>query len=769
MLGPLVAYVQTPRNAQGALIEDTLEQLIRNAHNAGADAVAVLGSVGGSAYMPRSMRKKVIARAVETVAGKIPVIAGVGALTTAEVALNLKDAAEAGASGALLQPMSYQPLLPHEVTYLYEQANGVTAIPLWVYNNPATTKHLFSVDELARIAELDRVAGFKDRAANATEIQHRIEYVTACLPTEKAKHFNWGFSGETKGALVLGSGGHTWHSALAGVMPGVCVELVQAAIAGRQDPEIAAFAQQIQRALNPLTVTMTQYGGIRVAHAVASIKGMNAGKLPQPLRPLPPAVYGIVQLALDSIEISLRTLQDNLQKGGVAAASTVDLKDAAPTLMRRRQTTTPAEVSSRTRGAFSRLREEETSTELPSLAVQEPEAQTHNTHTLNTHALNTHVHSAALMPNQGERVPLTRRSIRSGVVQDQGPADSHMGESPDLSETRVLEFPRYLGSQSTPHQTVGPERVSFRKDTAHEHIKREDDDHSEDHGTKETGPEDVAAHSALSSNVALADARSAVDSSNVDLGAVDSTAQMAGGAGVIRRSSKEHRAAMAAAPKRVSSQRPLHLVGSTQSVSPAPSPVPPVPPAPTRLTIPAVPSPPPAASELFGGTSPESLAHGDTELERQPTHSIVQPGAKEVAGNEAALMTRSAVRTARSSGEAALDRHGEAAGNWADNPGDSASEQHVDEPSTGRGSHRIAQVSEQVIHLPSPARVSAKARLQNEATRGELAKANEMILLTGDPEMDRTHLNIERINEPVVGKASGDSTNYIPRRARIEI
>ncbi len=332
VLGPLVAYVQTPRSASGRLLEGTLETLVDNAVNAGVDAVAVLGSVGGAAYMPRSMRKRVIATAAQITGNRIPIIAGVGALTTAEIAMNLEEAAAAGAAGTLLQPMSYQPLLSHEVLYLYEQASIATPIPLWVYNNPATTRHVFSINELATIATFDNVVGLKDRAANAAEIKHRIGHIKNALPAEKAATFNWGFSGETKGSLVLGHGGNTWHSALAGVLPSICVELAQAAVAGHSDRDIAVFADHMQSALNPLTVIMTQYGGIRVTHTISQLRGLDIGDLPQPLRPLPPAVQGLVQLALQSVERSLRSLQEQIEIGGIAAVQNAVVESDPPTL-----------------------------------------------------------------------------------------------------------------------------------------------------------------------------------------------------------------------------------------------------------------------------------------------------------------------------------------------------------------------------------------------------------------------------------------------------
>jgi len=353
VLGPLVAYLQTPRSASGRLESATLATLATNALTGGASALAVLGSVGGAAYMPRSMRKRVIstvAQAAMDTGRPTQIIAGVGALTTAEVVLNLHEAHQAGATGALLQPMSYQPLLTHEVIGLYQEVAEQTPLPLWVYNNPTTTRHRFSITELANIAQLPNVVGFKDRAASSHEITHRIEEITQRIGPERASRLDWGFSGEDKGAYILGSGATTWHSALAGVLPEICAELANHAVRGRTDTRAARHALDIQRALTPLTVVMGQYGGIRVAHTIAHLRGIEVGELPSPLQELPRAAQGLVRLALASIERSLAALATQSEQASQEAKVPEDGRtsrdDAAPLLGRRMQPETAANYPS---------------------------------------------------------------------------------------------------------------------------------------------------------------------------------------------------------------------------------------------------------------------------------------------------------------------------------------------------------------------------------------------------------------------------------------
>lgn len=320
-IGPLVAYPLTPRGEDGRLLTRSFEQLVDTAISAGASAVGVLGSTGGFAYMPRTARKRIARSAVEVAAGRVPVLVGVGALSTAEVVANLAEAAAAGASGALLQPTAYQPLHDEEIHGLYQDAASASDIPLWVYNNPATTGHRFSVTELARLARIAGVAGFKDQGANGADMKERMAKIAADLPQRTAKRLDWGFSGDGLGAQILLSGASTWHSGIAGVLPDICVAIARAAAADN-----ATEARALQRQLTPLTVILRQYGGIRTAHTIAELIGIDVGVLPKPLLPLPRSARALVTMALAGIDVPKPPAPRRPRSAG--AASTAETVDA---------------------------------------------------------------------------------------------------------------------------------------------------------------------------------------------------------------------------------------------------------------------------------------------------------------------------------------------------------------------------------------------------------------------------------------------------------
>lgn len=298
LLGPLAAYLPTPRDENGRFLVKTFETLVDNAVTAGATAVGVLGSTGGFAYLPRSARKRVVRTAVEVADGRVPVIAGVGAVTLAEVAVNVEEAEEAGADALLLAPVSYQPLTDDEVAGLYRDVASRANVGIWVYNNPATTRYRFGADELAALGRMNGVVGFKDRAATASEARERRRRVQEALPPRTGRRLQHGFSGDGMGAQVLLDGAATWHSSIAGVIPEAPAAIARAVGAGQ-----AAEARRLQRQLTSIAVLAAQYGGIRVAQALGDLAGLDMGALPRPLQQLPADARSILRMALRSIDV----------------------------------------------------------------------------------------------------------------------------------------------------------------------------------------------------------------------------------------------------------------------------------------------------------------------------------------------------------------------------------------------------------------------------------------------------------------------------------
>jgi len=284
LLGPLVAYPPTPRTADGEVAEPALAALVDRAVAAGVDGVAVLGSTGGFAYLDRAQRRRVVEVAAEAVAGRVPLVAGIGATTTQAVRACAGDAVTAGADALLLPPVSYLPLTDDEVVGLYADVARTAERPVWAYHNPATTRFGFSVETLLRVAALPGVGGVKDRGNDVAEVRARAGALLADAAVEV------GFSGDLLGVEGLLAGARTWHSGLASVLPTTYVAIARAGVAGDR-----AEVDRLLDEVRPVVELALAHGGPRVGHAVGEILGLSTGRLPAPL--LPPGPEVVARLA----------------------------------------------------------------------------------------------------------------------------------------------------------------------------------------------------------------------------------------------------------------------------------------------------------------------------------------------------------------------------------------------------------------------------------------------------------------------------------------
>lgn len=247
---------------------------------AGVDSLGVLGSTGSYAYLEKAERKAVLREAIDR-AGSVPVIAGVGALRTADVLELALDAEQAGAAGLLLAPVSYQPLHDDEVFSMYEAVCSAVNTPICVYDNPGTTHFTFSDALHGRIAALPNIASIK--IPGVPGVQAEADARVASLRAKVPPHVTIGISGDSAAARGLNAGCEVWYSVIGGLFPEVALRITRLSMAGR-----AQDAQECSDRLQPLWTLFEKHGGsIRVVATAAALLGLcSDANLPRPLRTL---------------------------------------------------------------------------------------------------------------------------------------------------------------------------------------------------------------------------------------------------------------------------------------------------------------------------------------------------------------------------------------------------------------------------------------------------------------------------------------------------
>lgn len=280
MFTGLSAFPLTPfRDDQ--VDETAYAGLITRLTEAGVDSINVLGSTGSYAYLSRAERRRVVELAVDHARGT-PVIVGIGALRTSQVAALADDAQQAGASAVLLPAMSYQPLTDADVLGLYETITRDLSVPLVVYDNPGTTHFTFTDALYSQVAELPNVASIKipGLPAHPDQATERVRQLRSLLP----QHISIGISGDPLAATGMSAGCDVWYSVIGGTLPDLAKTIIIITAAGAEEPATATTSSSH---LDALWDAFNAHGSLRVTAAIAEELGLvQRPSLPLPIRGL---------------------------------------------------------------------------------------------------------------------------------------------------------------------------------------------------------------------------------------------------------------------------------------------------------------------------------------------------------------------------------------------------------------------------------------------------------------------------------------------------
>jgi 4-hydroxy-tetrahydrodipicolinate synthase len=279
MFSGLSAFPLTPL-AHDAVDETAFVRLIERLAEAKVDSITALGSTGSYAYLSSGERSRVARLAVEH-SGETPVFIGIGALRTSHILTNAENAEQAGASGLLLAPMTYQPLTDDDVFELFRTVTVNSSLPVIVYDNPGTTHFAFTNELYGRIAELPGIASVKIPGVpdDPEQAQARVQEIREAVPA----HVTIGVSGDAKAAAGLAAGCDAWYSVIGGTLPAPAVRITRAALEGRVSDAMAESER-----LAPLWQLFVELGGsIRVIAAIAEHLGLaQRASLPLPIQGL---------------------------------------------------------------------------------------------------------------------------------------------------------------------------------------------------------------------------------------------------------------------------------------------------------------------------------------------------------------------------------------------------------------------------------------------------------------------------------------------------
>ena len=287
--GSSVALV-TPMHSNGDVDWENLDKLVDMHVEKGTDSIVAVGTTGESATLNCDEHCQVIKRVVERVAGKIPVIAGTGANSTAEAIELTAEAKAMGADACLLVTPYYNKPTQEGLYQHYKAVAEAVDIPQILYNVPGRTACDMQPATALRLAELPNIVGIKE----ATGDIERAKELIAKAPEGFAI-----YSGDDETAVELMlAGGHGNISVTANIAPAEMAKLCSLAMNGEAE-EARNLNQSLMQLHNSMFV---ESNPIPVKWAMAEMGWMGYG-IRLPLTVLADEYHETVREAMKSCDL----------------------------------------------------------------------------------------------------------------------------------------------------------------------------------------------------------------------------------------------------------------------------------------------------------------------------------------------------------------------------------------------------------------------------------------------------------------------------------
>ncbi|KAJ4298017.1 hypothetical protein N0V90_005916 [Kalmusia sp. IMI 367209] len=216
LTGILVALV-TPFTDDASRIDHArLESHINRLLDAGVHGLVPGGTTGEFTALSTAERKESLELCIKYAAGRVPVVAGIGALSTADGVDLATHAAKVGASALMVVPPYYDPVNLVQLREMLGELHKASQLPIVYYNIPSASGLTLSPGEIASLSEVG-VKYLKDTSGNAPALTELL-----FGHADKITTFN-GWDTLTFYGLAAGAKGSVWGAT--NVIPELSMQL----------------------------------------------------------------------------------------------------------------------------------------------------------------------------------------------------------------------------------------------------------------------------------------------------------------------------------------------------------------------------------------------------------------------------------------------------------------------------------------------------------------------------------------------------------------
>jgi 4-hydroxy-tetrahydrodipicolinate synthase len=247
-----VCALVTPFGSDGALDLAAFGRLLDFQIAGGTQALVVAGSTGEAHMLEHDEYDRLLACAVERVAGRVPVIAGTGEAGTAKTVALTQRARQLGADAALVVAPYYVRPTQEGLRRHFLEVADKGGLPVILYNVPSRTACDLAPETTAVLRDHPAIIGIKEARSDAERIQHSAELIRSDFV------YLSGDDGSAAQAMLAGAAGVV--SVVANLAPRAFRALCDAATAAdhaatvRCNALLEPLVQALNCAPNPIAV-----------------------------------------------------------------------------------------------------------------------------------------------------------------------------------------------------------------------------------------------------------------------------------------------------------------------------------------------------------------------------------------------------------------------------------------------------------------------------------------------------------------------------------
>lgn len=213
----------TPFAKDGSVDYGRLQAIVDEQVAGGVEGICAVGTTGESPTLDHAEHHKVIEKTIEFAQGKVKIIAGTGANSTAEAISLTKAAIAAGGSDATLQVTPYYNKPNAEGIYRHFMTIADLGLPVVLYNVPGRSGKEIPLEVVARLAKHEKIVAIKEAAGSVD----RVSAIKNLCPDFTV------LSGDDGLALpMISVGAEGVISVASNVIPREMGDMVRAALAG---------------------------------------------------------------------------------------------------------------------------------------------------------------------------------------------------------------------------------------------------------------------------------------------------------------------------------------------------------------------------------------------------------------------------------------------------------------------------------------------------------------------------------------------------------